>query len=70
MNIANPYRGREARKAVGDVVSFIPAAFVNYLDAETALRLSGRVIYVNEAHRYFTVEAPCHGYKIRESFIF
>lgn len=66
----NPYRGRETRKAVGDAVSFIPAAFINFENATVALRLNGRVVYVNNAHRYYTVEAPCNGHRIRESFIF
>ena len=30
----------------------------------------GRVVYINEAHRYFTAEAEAHGYKLRESFKF
>lgn len=70
MNISDSCRGRESRRAVGDTVSFIPTAFINFRDAGSVLMLHGRVIYVNEAHRYFTVEAPCYGYKIRESFIF
>lgn len=70
MNFQPIYRARDARKDVGDAVSFIPAAFIRYHDAETALRLNGRVVYVNEAHRFYTVEAACNGYKIRESFIF
>lgn len=70
MNFSDPYRARDARKEVGDAVSFIPAAFIRYRDAETALRLSGRVVYINAAHRFYTVEADCNGYKIRESFIF
>lgn len=30
----------------------------------------GRVVYINERHRYFTAEAEAHGYKLRESFKF
>jgi hypothetical protein len=30
----------------------------------------GRVVYINEAHRYFTAEADINGQKLRESFKF
>ena len=70
MNFNDPYCGRDARKAVGDAVAFIPAPFVHYEHNEAPVSLSGRVIYVNDAHRHYTVEAPCNGYKIRESFMF
>ena len=30
----------------------------------------GRVIYINERHRYFTAEADINGNKLRESFKF
>ena len=30
----------------------------------------GRVVYINEAHRYFTAEAQINGKKLRESFKF
>ena len=30
----------------------------------------GRVVYINEAHRYFTAEADINGNKLRESFKF
>ena len=30
----------------------------------------GRVVYINEAHRYFTAEAQINGQKLRESFKF
>lgn len=29
-----------------------------------------RVVYINEAHRYFTAEAQINGKKLRESFKF
>lgn len=70
MNFADPYRGRDARKAVGDAVVFTPSAFIRFSRGEAPLRLNGRVVYVNDAHRYYTVEAPCNGHRIRESFIF
>ena len=58
---------------IGERVSFIPSCFVRaqescYLQVETVLH--GQVIYVNADHRYYTVEAPCFGYKVRESFKF
>lgn len=30
----------------------------------------GRVVYINEAHRYFTAEAEVNGIRLRESFKF
>lgn len=30
----------------------------------------GRVVYINERHRYFTAEADINGNKLRESFKF
>lgn len=30
----------------------------------------GRVVYINEAHRYFTAEAEANGIKLRKSFKF
>ena len=31
---------------------------------------NGRVVYINEAHRYFTAEADINGKKLRESIKF
>lgn len=31
---------------------------------------SGRVVYINEAHRCFTAEAEANGIRLRESFKF
>ena len=30
----------------------------------------GRIVYINERHRYFTAEADINGNKLRESFKF
>lgn len=30
----------------------------------------GRIVYINEAHRYFTAEAEVNGNRLRESFKF
>lgn len=32
--------------------------------------LHGRIVYINEAHRYFTAETEVNGIKLRESFKF
>lgn len=64
------YMPRGQRCAIGDHVSFTPTAFINYDDAVTKLRLDGCVIYVNEAHGFYVVEAECYGYRIREAFLF
>ena len=63
---------------VGDRLSFVPSAFSSLPGTDydicrrvnAAYTLSGVVIYVNAAHRYYTVEAPCFGYVLRESFKF
>lgn len=71
MNLNDPH--------IGDAVSFLPSAFTGetkYLSPESmermrmAYTLRGVVSYVNAAHRYYTVEAPCWGCVIRESFKF
>lgn len=42
---------------IGEPFSWKPAAY-------------GHVVYINEAHRYFTAEADINGNKLRESFKF
>lgn len=62
---------------IGDRISFVPTAFIDLAPATLArsasgipqaYRLAGTVIYVNAAHRYYTVEAPCFAGTVRESF--
>lgn len=55
---------------IGQKISFFPSCWskVDFPSAAKALR--GRVCYINRAHRYFTLEAECHGYVIRECFHF
>ena len=60
---------------VGDPFSWIPAAFTVHTDATSdllgaAVRLSGRIIYVNAAHRWFRAEARFPGGVLRECFKF
>ncbi len=58
---------------IGDTYTWTPRAFEGasgICSFEKLARVSGRVVYINEAHRYFTVEAEAHGYKLRESFKF
>lgn len=56
---------------IGDPMQFRPSAFAAY-EGNTARRnmLNGRVVYINETHRYYTAEAVCNGYVIRESWKF
>lgn len=70
MNFADPYEPRDARHNVGDPVRFVPKAFSRIESCAVPTMLSGRVIYVNESHRYYTVEAECNGVPFRESFKF
>lgn len=59
---------------IGAPFSWKPAAFegsngiMSVTTKETTAH--GRVIYINESHRYFTAEAEVHGIKLRESFKF
>lgn len=59
---------------IGEPFSWKPAAFeaasgiMSVTTKETTAH--GRVVYINEAHRYFTAEADNNGQKLRESFKF
>ena len=59
---------------IGKPFSWKPAAFqgstgiMSVTTKETTAH--GRVVYINEAHRYFTAEADTNGNKIREIFKF
>lgn len=60
---------------VGDPYCWLPAAFTQFSGQQLALmraadRLAGRVIYVNESHRLFRVEASVPGGVLRECFKF
>ena len=52
---------------VGDTYSWVPTS---YEGASGIMGIKGRVIYINERHRYFTAEADVNGFTIRESFKF
>lgn len=59
---------------IGEPFSWKPAAFqgsngiLSVTTKETTAH--GRVVYINEEHRYFTAEAEVHGIKLREIFKF
>ena len=58
---------------IGEPFSWKPAAFegASGLGSFEKLRtVHGRVVYINEAHRYFTAEADINGIKLREIFKF
>nr|DAH47772.1 MAG TPA: hypothetical protein [Caudoviricetes sp.] len=58
---------------IGEPFSWKPAAFegASGLGSFEKLRtVHGRVVYINEAYRYFTAEADINGIKLRESFKF
>ena len=63
-----------AQAVIGETVRFRPTVFMRPSEQGQTpgieYELTGRVTYVNAAHRYFAVEAPCHGYTIRECFKF
>ena len=60
---------------VGEPFSWEPAAFTEHCaNVATFLgatsRINGRIVYVNEAHRYFRVEGRCEAGILRECFKF
>lgn len=58
---------------IGDTYTWTPSAFegASGLGSFEKLRtVRGRVVYINERHRYFTAEAEVNGIKLRESFKF
>ena len=58
---------------IGVTYSWTPAAFEGasgICGFEKLKTVHGRIVYISEAHRYFTAEAEVHGIKLRESFKF
>lgn len=58
---------------IGYTYTWTPAAFEGasgICNIKRLARVSGRVVYINEAHRYFTAEADINGKKLREIFKF
>lgn len=58
---------------IGYTYTWTPAAFEGasgICNIKRLARVSGRVVYINEAHRDFTAEADINGKKLRESFKF
>lgn len=58
---------------IGEPFSLTPTAFegASGLGSFEKLRtVHGRIVYINEAHRYFTAEAEVNGIRLRESFKF
>ena len=60
--------------SIGEPFSWKPAAFegeygiMSVTTKETTAH--GRVVYINESHRYFTAKADINGNKLRKSFKF
>lgn len=66
---------RMERPNLGDKLRFVPDAFVDYKEERMGRLVLprdvlGRVVYLNEAHRFFDVEYELNGVKLRESFLF
>lgn len=61
---------------IGGAYSFIPEAFIGERTGtlpgrkELPRRVTGRIIYINEMHRYFTVSYEVNGYRLCESIKF
>lgn len=39
-------------------------------DEKRRLQVTGRIVYINRAHRFFTAEYELNGYRLKESFKF
>lgn len=61
---------------LGAPYTFVPSAFIGERSGsllgqkEAPRKLSGRITYINWAHRYFTVTAEVNDCTLRESFKF
>lgn len=59
---------------IGETYSWVPTSWEGSNGIVSALGkkggVHGRIVYINEAHRYFTAEADFNGNKLRESFKF
>ena len=58
------------RAAVGEPVAWTPSGFTDGSFPGASHMLHGRVIFVNDAHRFYVAEAPCNGSVLREAFKF
>lgn len=58
------------RVQLGEIVTWKPMAFWDGMFPGAIHELTGRVIYINEEHRYYVAEADCHGTPLREAFRF
>lgn len=58
---------------IGQTMSFIPHWRISAIDDEAAARrktITGKVIYVDRAHKKFAVKYSCGGTTMRETFKF
>lgn len=59
---------------LGDRIRFLPAAFAGergepgQKDNTYPREVTGRVVYINQRHRFFDVEFELNGYRLREAF--
>lgn len=61
---------------LGATYTFVPSAFIGeragalFGQKEVPRKVSGRITYINWAHRFFTVTAEVNGSTLRECFKF
>lgn len=62
---------------LGDSYRFVPSAFVGETSGrdprwkkEIPRAVTGRIVYINRAHRFFTVAFTVHGVELKESIKF
>lgn len=63
-------RPQRPRAEVGEPITWRPSCFTIGMVPGAVQEVHGRVIYINEAHRYYVAEADCYGRTIREAFKF
>lgn len=59
---------------IGETYSWVPTSWEGANGIVSALGkkggVHGKIVYINEAHRYFTAEEEVNGAKLRERFKF
>lgn len=63
-------RPQRPRAEVGEPVTWRPSCFTMGEIPGAVREVHGRVIYINEAHRFYVAEARCGAYTLREVFKF
>ncbi len=60
---------------IGDRVQFVPGGFTDGYSEQSWQKdlprvVTGQIVYINAAHRYYDTEYEVNGYKLHEAFKF